>query len=183
MRLWIIFAALAAWTSPCPASLIAVGDSPRQVRLQVCAPGGAISVVTFNVPAANVGDSTAITGTFGGTCAAATCAAGVVYIDAEARSNNSGNGGDTATLSVSSATPLNDGSGNTIPFTQIAWTSSGFAPTTIPSGTFSGGAGQVLATWFASQRNQQCLQFQYLNTQSFSAGTYNGRVTYTLTMP
>jgi hypothetical protein len=168
---------------PGQASLITVADAPRQLRLQVCSSGGAISVVSFTVPAASVGNAVAVAGSFAGTCGAATCPAGVVYLDAEARSNNGGNGGDTATLSVNSATPLSDGAGNTIPFSQISWVASGFAPITLPSGTFSGSASQVLATFAASQRNQQCHQFQYLNAQYFPGGTYNGRVTYTMSMP
>jgi hypothetical protein len=182
MRLFVLFAAFLA-SVPCRASLIAVDDAPRELRLQVCASGGAISVVSFTVPAASVGNAVAVVGTFAGTCGAGTCPAGVVYLDAEARSYNGGIGGDTATLSVNSAAPLSDGAGNTIPFTQISWIASGFAPISIPSGAFSGSASQVLDTFVTSQRNQQCHAFQYLNDQYFPGGTYNGRVTYTMTMP
>ncbi len=90
-----------------------------------------------------------------------------------------------ATLTVTAPSTLVSGAGNTIAFNTISWISGGNADTsaTIPSGTFVGGATQTLLsvarnTWFES-----CLQFNYANAQLVPAGTFNGRVSYTLTAP
>jgi hypothetical protein len=112
-----------------------------------------------------------------------------VLIDAQARSQK--NNPRTATLSANSSAPLTSG-GFTIPFSQFAWSSSTpggggrgclNAPVTIPSGTFTGAAGQSLITFNTSRRACICAQFRYLNQNVVSAGTYTGRVTYTLAMP
>ncbi|GAA4353514.1 hypothetical protein GCM10023165_43800 [Variovorax defluvii] len=95
-----------------------------------------------------------------------------------------GNSGAAATLSVSTPANLTNAGGNTLPFSSIAWTSSGNgdATPTIPSGAFSSGAQTLLSvtrnTWFES-----CLAFRYLNTQVVPAGTFTGRATFTLTAP
>lgn len=90
-----------------------------------------------------------------------------------------------ATLSVTSPNTLGSSAGDTIAFNTISWISGGNGDTvaTLPSGSFVGGATQTLLsvtrnTWFES-----CLQFNYANTQLVPAGTFNGRVTYTLTAP
>jgi len=90
-----------------------------------------------------------------------------------------------ATLTVTTPSTLVNGAGNTIAFNTISWISSGIgdATTTIPNGSFVGGATQTLLsvthnTWFES-----CLQFNYANAQLVPAGTFNGRVSYTLTAP
>jgi len=97
----------------------------------------------------------------------------------------------TATLTADSSAPLTSG-GATIPFSQFAWTSSApgggpngclNAPATIPSGVFSATAGQPLISFNTSRRACMCAQFRYLNQSVVSAGTYTGRVTYTLSMP
>lgn len=91
----------------------------------------------------------------------------------------------SATLSTNAPSTLINGAGDTIPFNTISWISSGNgdSTTTIPSGTFVGGAAQTLLsvghnTWFES-----CLQFNYANNQIVPAGTFSGRVSYTLTAP
>jgi len=174
-------AALFALPIGAPASLVVVSNGPTQARLRICSGGGTINRVDFTTTAANIATGVPITGTFAGTCGGGTCPAGVVFIDAEVRAAPPNT--RTATLSANSSVPMNDGLGNTISFTEISWAASGFAPVTIPSGTFSGGAGQVLATWNNSRRNRQCHTFSYANTNIYTAGNYDGRVTYTLTMP
>lgn len=93
--------------------------------------------------------------------------------------------GANATLTATAPASLVNATGNTIPFNTISWVSggSGDATATIPSGTFVGGASQTLLsitrnTWFES-----CLQFNYANAQMVGAGTFTGRVSYTLTAP
>ncbi|MHB1199016.1 MAG: hypothetical protein ACYCZ6_05550 [Polaromonas sp.] len=90
-----------------------------------------------------------------------------------------------ATLTASAPSTLINGAGDTIAFNTISWVSggNGDGSPTIPSGTFVGGAPQTLLsvgrnTWFES-----CLQFNYDNTQLVPAGSFTGRVSYTLTAP
>ena len=90
-----------------------------------------------------------------------------------------------ATLTATAPSALTNASGDTISFNTISWISGGTgdATATIPSGTFVGGAPQTLLsvtrnTWFES-----CLQFNYANAQVVPAGTFTGRVNYTLTAP
>lgn len=88
------------------------------------------------------------------------------------------------TLSVTSPATLSNGLGDTLPFTSISWVSSGAgdAVATLPSGTFTGATQTIYSVtrnnWFES-----CLAFRYANTALVPAGTFTGRVTYTLTAP
>jgi hypothetical protein len=92
----------------------------------------------------------------------------------------------TATLSVTtSSANLTDAAGDTIPFSQISWTSSGNGDTgteVIPGGTFTGGT-QTLATFTGNTWNESCHTFSYANSSRVAAGTYTGRATYTLSAP
>lgn len=91
----------------------------------------------------------------------------------------------TATLSVTTAANLVNATGDTIPFTQISWTSSGNSDTgaqPIPAGAFNGGT-QTLATFKVNTWNESCHTFSYANTASVASGTYTGRATYTLSAP
>ena len=92
----------------------------------------------------------------------------------------------TATLSVTtSAANLVNATGDTIPFSQISWTSTGNGDAgveVIPGGTFTGGT-QTLATLGVNTWNESCHTFSYANTASVAAGTYTGRATYTLSAP
>ena len=91
-----------------------------------------------------------------------------------------------ATLTVASPVALVNAGGDAIPFNTVSWISGGNSEavgTTIASGSFVGGAAQTLLcvtrnTWFES-----CLQFNYSNLQFVPAGTFTGRVSYTLTAP
>lgn len=81
-------------------------------------------------------------------------------------------------LTADSSVPLNDGYGNSIPFTEIGWTGlSG-----MPSGTFSGTANQLIVST-SSRRFQGAQSFYYSNRLFVPSGTYSGRVTYTLSSP
>jgi len=170
------------------AATVAIASGPGRIILQVGSGTTTINQVNISVPGANVGDGTAVAST-SVTPADPTCPANSILIDAQARSQT--NQPRTATLTADSSTPLNSGTA-TIPFTEISWASSTpgggpngclAAPVTIPSGTFSGASGQSLVSFGASQRACVCAQFSYRNTGIVSAGTYTGRVTYTLTMP
>lgn len=88
------------------------------------------------------------------------------------------------TLSVTSPATLSNGLGDTLPFTSISWVSGGAgdATATLPSGTFTGATQTIYSVtrnnWFES-----CLAFRYANTALVPAGTFTGRVTYTLAAP
>jgi hypothetical protein len=76
-------------------------------------------------------------------------------------------------------------SGDTIPFTQISWTSSGNGDAgaePIPAGAFNGGT-QTLTTFKVNTWNESCHTFSYANAASVASGTYTGRATYTLSAP
>ena len=108
-----------------------------------------------------------------------------VIVGASYRRSNAANGPASATLRVTSPASLTNAAGDTIPFSQISWTVSApgsSAPNVIPAGTFNG-ATQTLATIPANTYMENCHTFSYANSAVRAAGTYNGRVTYTLTSP
>ena len=184
----LVFACLALAVLAARAATVSIANGPGRLILQVGSTAATVNRVNISVPGASVGNGTAVAST-NVTPASPTCPANTVLIDAQARST--GGARRTATLTADSSTPLSSG-GFTIPFSQVAWTSSTpgggpngclNTPVTIPSGTFTGSAGQSLVTFGTSQRACACAQFSYLNQNIVSAGTYTGRVTYTLAMP
>jgi hypothetical protein len=91
----------------------------------------------------------------------------------------------TATLSVASPANLTNATGDTIPFTQIRWTSRGNGDTgaqPFPAGTFTGST-QALGTFASNSWQESCHTFSYINASIVPAGVYTGRVTYTLSAP
>ncbi|MGI9333566.1 MAG: hypothetical protein ACR2RL_10465 [Gammaproteobacteria bacterium] len=138
---------------PPPAVLIAVGSF-----------GPTVDQVTFNVPVGSIGNGVPVVGTPSIQVLAAARAA-------PANSRVVG-------LVADSRVPLSNGT-NTIPFSAIDWTAS---DSDIPSGTFNGNI-QLLALFFNSRIVRSTHTFRYSNTQVLDAGTYTGRVTYTLIMP
>lgn len=151
-----------------------------------------VNSVSVTVPAGQLGsgtaqamstDSTVTTSPWDGFAFCTSPATtGQVYVGGFYRVPGTSSAG-AATLTVTTPPNLTNG-GNTIPFSSIAWTSSGNGDTgtTIPSAAFTGGAQTLLSitrnTWFES-----CLAFRYLNAQLVPAGTFTGRATYTLTAP
>ena len=117
------------------------------------------------------------------------CTAGTqLYIGAFYRNpNTTGAAVLTATVPAS----LTNASGNTIPFSQISWTSSGngdtsangFLPEVFPGGTFVNGGIQNLGSVPVNRWAESCWTFAYANTLIPAVGTYTGRVFYTLTTP
>jgi hypothetical protein len=86
----------------------------------------------------------------------------------------------TGFLTVDSSTPLNNGSGATIPVSEIGWIASSGD---IPSGSFTGTSTQQLASFTSSVRVTDRHTFSYKNRNIYDAGTYNGQVTYTWFAP
>jgi hypothetical protein len=181
--------------APAHALVFDLGASPtRQLHLQVGTGGNGsqvmpnnptIDVVSVTVPAAAVGNATPqVMSTSNPNTidpyppVALTCSDGrKVLISAIARVPR---GTANARLTVSSAVPLSNTTGQTLPFSQISWVSS---DSSIPSGTFNTGAAQTLATITTSRQYESCHTFSYANRGVVAAGVYRGRVTYTLSMP
>ncbi|MET0582481.1 MAG: hypothetical protein ABWX88_00200 [Pseudoxanthomonas sp.] len=151
--------------------------------------GGAINTVSVTVPAASLGNGTNLAMTTNATT-------GVSNYDSYEFCNVPAQlyiGGfyrlpgltGTATLTVTAPTNLTNGAGDTIPFSQISWTSSGNGDTgaqPILAGTFSGGT-QTLASFPVNSWRESCHSFVYGNDNVVAAGTFSGRVTYTLSAP
>ncbi len=187
-RILTLFLAAALAPVGAHAATVAIGNGGGRLILQVGSTAATINKVNFTVAGGSVGNGVAVLSS-NVTPVSPTCPANTVLIDAQARSQN--NTPRTATLTVDSSIPLTTGT-FTIPFSQIAWVSSTpggggngclNSPVTIPSGAFTGAAGQSLITMGTSSRACVCAQFSYRNQNVVSAGTYTGRVTYTLTMP
>lgn len=152
--------------------------------------GGGINVVSVNVPAAALGNGANLAMTSNATQANsfydgyAFCnLPSQVYVGGFNRSGLLGGG--NGTLTVTAPTSLVNANGNTIPFTQISWTSSGNGDTgtqPFPAGSFSGGV-QTLATFPVNTWRESCHSFSYGNDNFVAAGTYTGRVIYTLSVP
>jgi len=147
-----------------------------------------VNLVSVTVPAASVGNATAqaMTGTGRSTSdwdGFAFCNAGQTYIAAFFRLPTNPN--QSATLRVNTPANLTSAGGDTIPITQISWTSSGNGDTgaqPFPAGTFTGGT-QTLATLLRNTWAESCHSFSYANAAIRAAGTYNARATYTLATP
>jgi hypothetical protein len=145
-------------------TVVIAAGAPRLI-LRVGAAGATITRVTFPVTLANVGNGVGINGV------------PAVTIIADARSTVALP--RTATLTVDSSNALISGA-QSIPMTAISWNTNDVA---LPAGTFAGAAGQVLTSFQTSRRRTTRHTFRYANTIVPAAGTYDGRVTYTLTMP
>jgi hypothetical protein len=159
------------------------GGTPRN--------GGSISTVSVVVPAAAVGNGVAQAMTTNAT-QATSFYDGYAFCNLPSQVYVGGyNRGpilysSTATLTATAPTNLTNADGDTIPFSQIKWTSTGngdgSATQPFPGGTFTGGSQSVGAmqpnTW-----SESCHSFSYANTAFVAAGTYTGRVTYTLSAP
>lgn len=93
--------------------------------------------------------------------------------------------GSSASLSVSAPSALTNAAGDTISFGTISWTVSGNGDTVnaFPDGSFTPGGTVFLYTMPANQWAEGCMAFSYSNASVVGAGTYTGRVTYTLTVP
>lgn len=147
-----------------------------------------VNLVSVTVPAASVGNATAQTMTGSGRLTSdwdgfAFCNTGQVYIAAFFRLPTTAT--QNATLRVNTPTTLTTTAGDTIPISQISWTSSGNGDTgaqPFPAGTFAGGT-QTLATLLRNTWAESCHTFSYANSAIVAAGTYNARATYTLATP
>ena len=112
-----------------------------------------------------------------------------LYIGGFYRTAANGKGSVNVTATVPAS--LTDAAGDTLPFSQISWTSggngdttgNGFLPEVFPSGTFIGGSVQTVGTIGQNEWAESCWTFSYQNTVTPAAGTYTGRVLFTVTLP
>jgi hypothetical protein len=149
--------------------------SPRFLSLRVGTAGAPIDLVSFDVPAANVGDATAIAGT-GGDLGAGSVTARVL-----------GNGGNV-TLQATTAGALGNGSAGSIDWARITTASSN---PSLPAPVLANGASAGVAVAAANGVVNQTATwtYSYANTDVVEAGTYGGvnannsRVTYTASLP
>lgn len=180
-----------AWT-------LTLGAASRRVFLQVGngtlnANNAQVNQVTVTVPANQLGTGAAQQMTSNSTQSLSpvdnfsVCTPPVqVYVGGSYQRSNAANGPATALLQVTSPANLTSAGGDVIPFTQISWATSALGgdttPNVIPAGTFTGGT-QTLTTIPANRYIENCHTFSYANAALRAAGTYDGRVTYTLSTP
>jgi hypothetical protein len=117
------------------------------------------------------------------------CNANTLYIGGFYRTAGAGTT-KTATVTATVPASLTDAAGDTIPFSQISWTSAGNGdtngnglPEVFPGGAFTGGGTQSVGLFTQNQWAESCWSFSYANTVTPAGGTYTGRVTYTVTLP
>jgi len=156
-----------SYTNIADAVVFTISDGTVPVIfLQVGSGGGTINQVNFDVPAANVGDGTAVDGdliiTF------------YLYLRATAANPLTG------FLTVDSSNQLTSSGGMQIPMTDISWVSRW---NDIPSDSFSGSANQSLASFVSSLWVVEQQRYVYSNQTIYEAGIYNGQVTYTWAAP
>jgi hypothetical protein len=203
------FALLAAASSPAPAFTVAINAAaPKSVYLQVGvgsftglydnggtpANNATVNKVSVAVGANVLGNGTAQAMTTDSTQANsfydnfAFCnVPAQLYIGGFYRTTGAG----TGTVSVTATVPasLVDPAGDRIPFSQISWTTDGNGPLgdstgePFTAGTFTGGAVQTVGTIAQNHWAESCWTFSFRNTTFPAAGTYTGRVLYTLTAP
>ena len=149
--------------APVHATTFSIAPGARALLVQIGTAGGTIDRVTFTLTAANVGNGTPVVGT------------PAVLVNVAARDTVS----RTVQVVADSSAPLTNGA-STLSFTNISWTTSDGS---IPAGTFSGGAGQLIVTFPTNFQLYNTHTFRYANTQVLQPGTYTGRITYTITMP
>ena len=200
--------AVFAWVLPGSASAYTVNitaANPRAIYLQVGVGGftgiynsggtpgnnATVNLVSVTVPANAVGTGAAQAMT-------TDSSAGVSPLDGYAFCNtpaqlyvggfyrfNTATGGTAATLTATSPANLSNAAGDTIPFTQVLWTSAGNGDSgaqPFAAGAFNGGV-QTIGTIARNQWAESCHTFSFANTAVRAAGIYTGRVTYTLTAP
>lgn len=182
--------------------------SPRTIYLQVGvgtftggnynaggspAVNSTVNSVSVTVPAAQVGLGTPQTMTTDSTASVSLLDSfafcnlpNQLYVGGFYRSTSATAGSATATLQASVPASLVNAGGQAIPFSRISWTSTGNGDTgaqPFPAGTFVNGGTQTIGTISRNQWAESCHTFSYANSTVVAAGTYTGRVTYTLSAP
>jgi hypothetical protein len=150
-----------------------------------------INKVTTTVAAAAVGNGTAQPMTTDSTATKSfwdgftfCTVPGQLYIGGFYRTTGAATAAARVTASVPAA--LVDATGDSIPFSTIQWTSSGIGDSgaePFPAGSFVAGGVQSVGAMSSNTWNESCLTFSYSNNSIPAAGTFTGRVLYTLSSP
>jgi hypothetical protein len=205
-RLVLCVALLASVSDTVYAFTVAIAPAaPKTVYLQVGVGGftgiyisggtpgndATVNTESVTVAAAAVGNGTAQAMTTNSTVGASSydnfpfCnVPAQLYIGGFYRTTTAGGGSVNVTATVPAA--LVDAGGNTLSFARISWTTGGNGDAgaePFPAGTFSAGAVQTVGTIARNQWAESCWTFRYSNNTFPAAGTYTGRVLYTLTAP
>ena len=162
-----LLVSLILWSAAAEAIVFSLANraSPR-ISIRVGGGGNNISEVQFTVPAAQIGNGTAVAGSR------------TIRIDLVVRAAASD--ALTATLSADSLSNPLTSNGDTIPFSDISWAS---RDGDIPAGVFTGVTDQVIVSFPSSRRIRDWHTFSYANTRAVEAGEYEGRVVYTWAIP
>lgn len=153
--------------------------------------GGAVNTVSVTVAPQNVGNGTFQPMSAGNARITSDydnfvfCQPGQLYVGGFYRGSNDV-ALDNATLSVNSDISLVNGTGDTIPMSEISWTSSGNGDTgaqPIPPGSFTGGQQTLASNFTRNTWRESCLSFRYANTTVVAGGTYRGSARFTLSSP
>jgi hypothetical protein len=153
---------------PAPAQALRfriVNAPPAMLLLSIGSGGSRIDRVSFNVQAADLGTGIPIRGN--------------PPIRIVVANRATPGGSRVAVLTADSSAPLQNGN-FAVPFSVIHWTSQ---DNDIPSGRYNDSSNQFLLSFDNSRQISDQLRFFYDNTGILEAGTYTGRITYTLTMP
>ena len=181
--------------APAAAWVFTIERGPRELFLMVgvgsaAANNATINTVSVTVPLGSVGSGVAQAMTSDSMQSSsphnnyAVCnPPAQVYIGGSYRAPNASVGAGSALLQVTTPADLTSGA-NTIPFSEISWTSTanGDATADIPAGTFIGGT-QVLTNIQRNRFVENCFTYVYANTVVAPAGTFTGRAVFTLTVP
>lgn len=182
-------------TTQASAWVLTLTSAPKQLYLMVgvgspAARNATINTVSVTVPAGSVGSGVALPMTSDSTQSTspfrsyAVCnPPAQVYVGGSYRAPNAAGGANAATLQVTTPANLTSGA-DSIPFSQISWTSSanGNATADIAAGTFTGGT-LLLAEIRRNRAVENCFTYTYANTLVAPAGTFTGRAVFTLMVP
>lgn len=100
---------------------------------------------------------------------------GAISVTAKARTGTS----STVSLTVIAADDLLSG-GNTIPISNVTWTSSGAG---FVAGTLNKTTAQAIGSWSGSGSRAGTQSFVFANSWTYATGNYSTTATYTLTAP
>lgn len=142
-----------------------INAPPAMLLLSIGSGGPRIDRVSFNVQASELGNGIPIRGN------------PPIHIVVANRATPGGS--RVAVLTADSSIPLQNGN-HTVPLSVISWTSQ---DDDIPAGRYDDSSNQFLLSFSNSQLISDQHRFFYDNADILEAGTYTGRVTYTLTMP
>jgi hypothetical protein len=167
-----------------------IGRGPRQLYFRVGDPGTEINTVSVSVASGVLGNGVAQQMRSDASQTTSEYDDYVfcnlpnqVYVGGYYRRPNNNPNAD-ATLTIAPPASLTNATGQTIPFSQISWTSSGNgdggATQPFPSGNFSGSAS---IPFESNSWRESCHSFSYANFAFVAAGTYTGQVVYTLSAP